>query len=493
MTAFACQAFPTRYGPRLGGFFISYGVPMSIQKLKRERTQLNTRVQELAVQAQTTLLSDAETAEFADLEARFTALSAQIDTLDRAERIAMASAVPVDSVETGKQAQVEAAALASGLAAPTDYGQTYARPKDHAAQASHNMGVFSGIVAALKHSPGNLVAGAEFAKKTMRANGVGDGVAMALSSVNASGGAVLIPSVLAQTVIERLIPNAVVRGMGPLSLPLNNGNLTIPRLAGGAIAGYIGRDNDAPVSQQSFDDVQLVAKKLACLVPIGNDLIRFAGIDTRVDTLIVEDTAFSMANAEDVAFIRGDGTNSTPKGLRTWCLPQNVLKATPTAGLAASDLVQAIMHDAGRCVLALRRANIRLRKPGWLMHPDSVQFLADLLTTTGNKVFPEIADGMFRGFPIGMTTEIPTNLTSSGATGNGSEIYFVDFAEMVIGESMNMSVAISMDAAYTDPATGNTVSAFQRDLTLIRIITENDFGPRHAEAIAIIDGITWYR
>jgi len=90
MTAFACQAFPTRDGPSLGGFFISYGVPMSIQKLKRERTQLNVRVQDLAVKAQTALLSEAETAEFAELEAQFTALSAQIDTLDRAERIAMA-------------------------------------------------------------------------------------------------------------------------------------------------------------------------------------------------------------------------------------------------------------------------------------------------------------------------------------------------------------------------------------------------------------------
>ena len=369
----------------------------------------------------------------------------------------------------------------------------FAQPKDHTAQKAHNISVFSGIIAALKHSPGNLVAAADYAKRTMTRTGVGEGVAMALSSVNASGGAVLIPTVLAQTVIERLIPNAVVRSMGPLSLPLNNGNLTMPRLSGGAVAGYIGRDNDAPVSQQTFDDVQLVAKKLACLVPIGNDLIRFAGIDQRVDGLIVEDTAFSMANAEDTAFIRGDGTNSTPKGLRNWCLPANVLTATPTKTLTGQDLVQAIMSDAGRMVLTLRRANVRLRKPGWLMHPDSVQFLGDLLTTTGNKVFPEIADGMFRGYPIGITTEIPTNLTSSGATGNGSEIYFVDFAEMVIGESMSLSVAISMDATYTDPATGTPISAFQRDLTLIRIITENDFGPRHAEAIAVLDGVTWYR
>jgi HK97 family phage major capsid protein len=465
---------------------------MSIQTLQRERAQLNTRVQELAAQAQTTMLSEAELAEFTELEMKFAALSSQIDTALRAERIAMAAAVPVDSVEAGKEAQLDATALAQGAGNSPAGSPYFAQPKDHAAHAAHNMSVFSGIIAALKHSPGNLAAGAEFARKTMRTNGVGDGVAMALSSVNASGGAVLVPTNLAQTVIERLIPNAVVRSMGPLSLPLNNGNLTMPRIAGGAVAGYIGRDNDAPVSQQSFDDVQLVAKKLACLVPIGNDLIRFAGIDQRVDGLIVEDTAFSMANAEDVAFIRGDGTNSTPKGLRNWCLAQNVLKATPTANLAGQELVQAIMND-GQCVLALRRANVRLRKPGWLMHPDSVQFLGDLLTSTGNKVFPEIADGMFRGYPIGITTEIPTNLTSGGATGNGSEIYFVDFAEMVIGESMNLSVAISMDATYTDPVTGNPVSAFQRDLTLIRIITENDFGPRHAEAIAVLDGVTWYR
>jgi HK97 family phage major capsid protein len=466
---------------------------MSIQTLQRERAQLNTRVQELAAQAQTTMLSEAELAEFTELETKFAALSSQIDTALRAERIAMAAAVPVDSVEAGKEAQLDATALAQGAGNSPAGSPYFAQPKDHAAHAAHNMSVFSGIIAALKHSPGNLAAGAEFARKTMRTNGVGDGVAMALSSVNASGGAVLVPTNLAQTVIERLIPNAVVRSMGPLLLPLNNGNLTMPRIAGGAVAGYIGRDNDAPVSQQSFDDVQLVAKKLACLVPIGNDLIRFAGIDQRVDGLIVEDTAFSMANAEDVAFIRGDGTNSTPKGLRNWCLAQNVLKATPTANLAGQELVQAIMNDAGRCVLALRRSNVRLRKPGWLMHPDSVQFLGDLLTSTGNKVFPEIADGMFRGYPIGITTEIPTNLTSGGATGNGSEIYFVDFAEMVIGESMNLSVAISMDATYTDPVTGNPVSAFQRDLTLIRIITENDFGPRHAEAIAVLDGVTWYR
>jgi HK97 family phage major capsid protein len=119
--------------------------------------------------------------------------------------------------------------------------------------------------------------------------------------------------------------------------------------------------------------------------------------------------------------------------------------------------------------------------------------LADLITTVGNKVFPEIADGMFRGYPIGVTTQIPTNLSvaASGAEGNGSELYFVDFAQMVIGESMGMEIAISTEATYK--VGDQTVSAFQRDETLIRVITENDFGPRHPLAIAVLNGITWYR
>jgi len=69
----------------------------------------------------------------------------------------------------------------------------------------------------------------------------------------------------------------------------------------------------------------------------------------------------------------------------------------------------------------------------------------------------------------------------------------VDFAQMVIGESLNLSVAISQDGAYTDPTSGTSVSAFQRDLTLIRLLTENDFGPRHPQAIAVLQGVTWYR
>ena len=437
--------------------------------LKSERAQISADATALINKPGVTTeeLTSAE-----PLLAKIDSLSAQIAIVERVQAAAAASAVSIETLSPVARA-------------------VPAQARDHKAESEHNKSLFSGMIGSLVKFPGNPYAAAEHAKKNLGA--IGNEVSMALNSNTSSGGAILVPANLAKTVIERLVPNCVVRAMGAVSLPLNNGNLKIGGIATGATAGYIGMDADATVSQQTFNGVQLTAKKLAALVPISNDLIRFAGTDPRVDSMIVEDTAISMATAEDAAFIRGDGTSNTPVGLRNWLPGANLITATNIASLTGSALIQAIISDAGKAILALRRANVKLTKPGWLMHPDTMQFLSDLLTTTGAKVFPEIGDGMFRGYPYAVTTQIPTNLTlsGSGASGNGSELYFVDFAQMIIGESLNLQVAVSTEATYT--VGGVSINSFQRDETLIRLITENDFGPRHPEAIAVLNGLTWYR
>jgi HK97 family phage major capsid protein len=441
---------------------------MKLSDLKSERAQLTAAANQLIGK------TDATAEDFTAAEgmlAKIEVLKGQISTLEKL------------------QAEAASAVVAAQTAPVSSVHHAVAR--DHKAEKEHNKSIFAGMVGSLVKFPGNPYAAAEYAKKNLGA--IGNEVSMSLNSSSSTGGAILVPANTASSVIERLTPNAVVRSMGALTLPLNNGNLKLPSISGGASAGYIGREADATVSQNTFGGVQLTAKKLAALVPISNDLIRFAGTDQRVDSLIVEDTAVSMATAEDQAFIRGDGTNNTPTGLRTWLPAANLITATNVSLLTGAALIQAITADAGKAILALRRANVKLTNAGWLMHPDTFQFLSDLITTTGVKVFPELSDGKFRGFPIGVTTQIPTNLTlsGSGAAGNGSELYFVDFAQMVIGESMSMQVAVSTEATYT--VGGISVNAFQRDETLIRVITENDFGPRHAEAIAVLNGITWYR
>jgi HK97 family phage major capsid protein len=106
----------------------------------------------------------------------------------------------------------------------------------------------------------------------------------------------------------------------------------------------------------------------------------------------------------------------------------------------------------------------------------------------GNYVFrAEMLNGTLWGFPYKTTTLVPTNLGS----GSDSEIYLVDFADAVYGDTMRMSIEAFDQMSYTDPSTGNLVSAGQRDQTVIRAITEHDFGMRHDASVAILTGVAW--
>ncbi|MCY1542682.1 Phage capsid family protein [compost metagenome] len=88
---------------------------------------------------------------------------------------------------------------------------------------------------------------------------------------------------------------------------------------------------------------------------------------------------------------------------------------------------------------------------------------------------------------MGLSNQIPTNL---GVDGDETEIYFVNFADLMIGEDMDLVIDLSKEATYKD-GSGNVVSAFQRDQTLIRVIAKHDFGPRHVESIVVATGVDW--
>ncbi|MBR8135141.1 phage major capsid protein [Burkholderia cenocepacia] len=433
---------------------------MNINELRRERAAVNQRVQALAqMELAGTALSIDQQAEFDQLSSKFHDLTAQIERAEAAERMATAAAVPVDPTPAAVAAP-GATSVPAQPKAPEVKGAKMAR-----------------MVRALAAARGDT----QLASKLAIERGFGEEVAMSLNTLSSSAGGVLVPENLSSEVIELLRPKSVVRKLGARTLPLPNGNLTIPRLKGGAIVGYIGADSDIPATQQQFDDLQLTAKKLAALVPIANDLIKYSGVNPNVDQLTVNDLTSAIGTREDKAFIRDDGTANTPKGLRFWALASNVLTASDGSTL------QKIETDLGKAILALENADANLTQPGWIMAPRTFRFLEGLRDGNGNKVYPELANGMLKGYPVGKTTQVPINL---GETGKESEIYFADFGDVFIGETETLEIDYSKEATYKD-ADGNMVSAFQRDQTLIRVIAKNDFGPRHVESIAVLAGVTW--
>jgi HK97 family phage major capsid protein len=304
-------------------------------------------------------------------------------------------------------------------------------------------------------------------------------------SVVAEGGA-LIPQDFLAEMIELLRANVVVRSAGPMTVQMPMGNLTIPRLAAGSNAVYQGELDDISVTEQLFDDLDLSAKKLTAMVPVSNDLIRRAPIG--VEAIVRDDLVQGIARKEDVQFLRSDGTNKGPVGFRSLVLPANLI-AVPALGTTppvGADL-DAVVAALASAKLTLVNGMSRMIKPCWFMAPTILEYIRTRRDQVGGFYYKdEIAAGTLDGYPYYISQQIPTNL----GTGNGSEIYLVDMADVIIGDTMNVMVDASDVAAYygTD---GKVVSTFQRDQSLFRVITEHDFNMRHLQSLCVLTTTDW--
>ncbi|MDT3749750.1 phage major capsid protein [Pseudomonas kurunegalensis] len=430
-----------------------------VTQLRSERATLNASIQALAkIETEGGTLTAEQLTQFTELEAQFTALTSKLSRAETAERLAAATAKPL--CEDPKALDKPAGHISGPFNEATKPGVAMAQ-----------------MVRLLVQAQGNQHAAAEMAKT----GGYGADVHMALSTVTPGAGGVLVPENFSASVIESLRPKSVVRSMGAVSLPLNNGNLTMPRVIGNTQVSYIGTEQDIAVTDMQFGDLKLSSKKAAAIVPISNDLLAYAGVNPRIDGQVSNDLSTSMGLSEDLHFIRSVGSATLPKGLRYWAPAANVLPAP------AGETLQIVDRYLGGMMLRLEAANVDLNACGWLMAPRTLRWLQSLRDGNGNKAYPEIDLGLLKGYKVALTTQIPTNL---GAGGNESEIYFVNFADCYIGEDTNLAIAISTEASYKD-ANGDTVSAFQRDQTLIRVISKHDFGPRHVESVSVGTGITW--
>lgn len=313
-------------------------------------------------------------------------------------------------------------------------------------------------------------AAAEIAEKRYGDKATGDVLLRSLSEGVAGDGGSLVEPAYAADLIELLYPQAVLRNIGARVVPMPTGSLTIHRLASGVTGKYEGELQNIDVEQQTLDSVKMSAKKLAVIVPASNELLH----DTsgRVNEIVVADIGSGLSLREDLAGLRGDGTNDTPKGFRNQILPANVKVATTLPGALGM----------GRSTL--RSANLPMRSVGMVMNSDLEALYYNYLSKNGDYVYREEMDqGRLLGMPYRISNQIPSNLTSDGMT-QGTELYVADWSEFLIGETLALQLDTSTEGAYWNGTT--LVSAFSTDQTLFRALTRHDFGLRHQRAGAVI-------
>lgn len=404
----------------------------------------------------------------AEEAAQFDAMKAEDD------KLAAALAIEEDLERRRAAAARPAQALPGASASPLP-----AQPAEPVAPGIQ----FARVTQALIHGNMDQRAAADWAERTYGAD-AGQIVANLEQSTDTKGG-FLVDTVYSRDFIGLLRPRVVVRSMGARVVPMPEGNLSLRKKTGGTQASYVGERQNIPATGLTVGVNTLAAKRLAALVPISNQLLRRASQE--VDALVRDDLVEGVAVKEDQQFLRGTASTVAPAGLLNLAAAGNKFDAADLSALTEKPaIIQAVRGDLSKLRLKLMNANIPMSKPGYIVSPRTIEFLANLTDANGVKVFPEVDEGRIGIYPYAVTTSVPDNL---GAGGDASEIYFADFDQVLIADTYRVTIASSEEASYHDGTEWR--SAFQTDETLIRIIEEHDLGTRYDAAIAVLGAVKW--
>lgn len=291
-------------------------------------------------------------------------------------------------------------------------------------------------------------------------------IVRALGESTFSAGGAFVPENIAADYIELLYNVAVFLQAGPVEITVTNGNLTMPKLTGGATPTWIGESENAAASQQTTGQVRIDLKKLAVLTAAANEFIRDSG--PSAVQMIRDDLARAAAVAIDAAALRGLGTAYTPKGLRGWVPSANQYASTGTS-------VAQITTDAAKAFRLIEEGKILSTRLAVFTSPRTKWGLMAARDGNNNEVWaPELRQGTWYGAKFFATPNIPTNV---GGGGNKSEIYVAAMEHLVFAqEPAGIRVDVADGPAYYDGS--NVVSGFSRDESAVRLVQRLDIVDR---------------
>ena len=269
-------------------------------------------------------------------------------------------------------------------------------------------------------------------------------------NINTAGG-FLVPDVLEPSLITLRDSYGVARQHCRI-VPMGSDVLRMPRRTGTVTAYVTGEAAAGTESQQSFDQVSLVAKKLMVLTTMTSELNEdnIVGLG---DSLAGE-IAYAMAKKEDECLFLGDGT-STYGGIVGLL---NAIGAGGTSDSGESSLSSVTLTDCREAVGKLAQ---------WADTPNAKWFInrtiwnsvfLRLAEAAGGTTATEIrdADGglSFYGYPVVLTQAI-----TAATTGGDVIAYFGDMSlAAYLGDRRGLTVEFSNSA----------LNAFEQDEIAVR-------------------------
>jgi HK97 family phage major capsid protein len=300
-----------------------------------------------------------------------------------------------------------------------------------------------------------------------------------------SAGGYLVPAQAIPELIEMFKAEAVVSRAGATWLTdLKGSPVTIPKQTAGATAYWVSEGSAITASDLTFGQVSLTPKKVAAMVKLSNELLSLSL--PQAEAVVRQDLVQQLSLAVDLAALRGSGANGQPLGVANTSSINTVALGTNGSYLSNLDL----FFDM---VAKLEEANALRGKLGFVAHPKVKSALRKLKTpqysgdTGGEYTLPPLVTALLAtdqaleqaiGYPILASTQLPTNLTK-GTSSNCSEVYFGNWADLLIGQWGGLSILASPHAG----------DAFAKDMTWVRVTMVVDVAVRHPESFCLCNDL----
>lgn len=269
----------------------------------------------------------------------------------------------------------------------------------------------------------------------------------ALSEGTSTAGGHLVPTPIAQGVIDLARNQSRVIEAGALTVPMASSTLKIPRLTGDPGPAWRAENGPVAMNDMTFDAVTLTARSLSRGIVLSRELFE----DTEAGTVIAQAFAAAFATELDRAALRGSGTAPEPRGVL------NTSGITVTNhGTNGTAVGYDFLLDAAGVVLANN-----FTPTAHIVAARSATALGKSKDTAGNYLTAPTSL-----LPILPTNQVPTSLTVGSAT-TASEIYTGAWSNLVVGIRQGFEIQF-LDQRYADNGQVAFVAHLRADCVVLQ-------------------------
>lgn len=243
-------------------------------------------------------------------------------------------------------------------------------------------------------------------------------------------------------------------------------NVKINGQATGGTASWVGEGKQKPLTNPTFDSVEIKEHKLAAITVYTQELLRRS--DPAVDQLVLNDLIAASKELIDTTFLGAQAqSDTTPAGIL------NGVDAIASSG----DTAAAIEADLLKLIETFVTANLSTDGAYFLMSETRAMRIALLRDALGNAYF----NGMSFAGAARSLLGIPV-ITSQSV---GDRIELVKMSEILVAQDGGVDVAYSDQATLVDGAT--THNLWQENKFAIRVEKFITWAKRRPIAAAWID------